>query len=366
MAEDRLQDLLGGVVPPDGGSTTERVAATANQPISSSLAEFQEVKATLDSVGASIEKLRDGYAVLSSTAFDRDKLEAQLTAHADSAKEGLAAAVTRLQTTEATLDAEASTLEHNGQQISVAHRMRRKGWLANNVQLAALTGRLLEVQEDGVKQRKEDARRQYRITMPAATDEEIDAALQTKWSTPVMQRKVSMLGQYAERVQQLEQAIEELFQQTLILATVVDQNGALFDSIEANVDACNEYVKQAVDEYLPEATRHATAARKKQARANPSASCHANQECNHHQLLARPRNRRVLHWLNLVCFAGSLECAGRSAGASGCIICRGRGIIPAARFDCRRRTGCWVGLDRGKRTRRRHHQRGQESSCGGG
>jgi hypothetical protein len=176
MAEDRLHDLLGGV-PGTGAAPGGDTPAPVPAVVDPGLCEFQEVKTILDTVLLSIESLRKGYNALSETLYGVGDAEAQLLDHADGAKSGLSQAVTKLKATEAALDVELGTFELSGLQAPTSHKMRRRGWLANNVRLAAYVGRLMEVQERGMAQRSESARRQHRIAAPDATDEEIEAAI---------------------------------------------------------------------------------------------------------------------------------------------------------------------------------------------
>ena len=152
-------------------------SADDDDPPPPSLCEFQEVKTILDNVSLSTESLRKGYDALTEALYGIDNLELQLLEHADNAKSGLSQAVIKLKATEAALEVEAETLEQSAQQPSASHKMRRKGWLANNVRLVAYIGRLMEVQESGMTQRVANARRQYRVVAPHATEEEIDLAM---------------------------------------------------------------------------------------------------------------------------------------------------------------------------------------------
>ena len=296
MAEDRLQDLLGGAGAPGDGPV---VAAEIEPSPPAGLAEFQEVKVILDAVGQSIERLQQAYATLPHAVFDKDDLENQLGMHTEDAQEGLGTAKLKMEATKKALDAR---LENSGQQQPASHRMRHKGWMANNVQLSALTGRLLDVQERGLQQRKADARRQHRIAMPDATEEQIDEALaagavnfaQIQASTAEAARELTMAEKHAQQLQLLEAAIDALWVQQLTLADIVEQSGALFDNIEANVDACNEYVNQSVAEYLPEAIEHAQSARKKQAGTRGPLCCARACCFEEPSLLADPPGVRCL------------------------------------------------------------------------
>ena len=50
----------------------------------------------------------------------------------------------------------------------------------------------------------------------------------------------------------------------------MEQNGDLFDDIEANVGEAHDYIRESVTEYLPEANEYARKARSKQAGASPN------------------------------------------------------------------------------------------------
>jgi hypothetical protein len=281
MAEDRLQDLLGGTT---GALGSEAAVEPDAAVVKSGLAEYQEVKAILDKVGLSITGLRQAYVALPKALTGKGDLEARLAAHTDDAKGGLAQAVAKLGATKAALDAEKATLDHSGQQKPASHRMRHNGWLANSAHLFKLVIRLMEVQEGGAKQRNVDARRQYLIVRPDATEEQIEQALaagaetfaQTQASTEKAAGGISMAECQLEleswRAQQLLESIRELQELYVTLATIVDQIDDHLQSIEADVQDADHDVKGAI-EYLIEANKQAKAARKKKACASLGALC---------------------------------------------------------------------------------------------
>eukprot|EP00123_Amoebidium_parasiticum_P007159 comp17925_c1_seq1/m.18209 comp17925_c1_seq1/g.18209 ORF comp17925_c1_seq1/g.18209 comp17925_c1_seq1/m.18209 type:complete len:302 (-) comp17925_c1_seq1:578-1483(-) len=122
---------------------------------------------------------------------------------------------------------------------------------------------------------RERVKRQFKIVKPEATEEEVEAVLDSEQGNTIFAQQILSQGhaeakQALEDIQdrhkdivKLEKSIKELHELFLDMAMMVNKQGEMIDRIEIQVAAGADYVEEAVVE-LQEAVKLQSLARKKQ------------------------------------------------------------------------------------------------------
>ncbi|EFA81739.1 t-SNARE family protein [Heterostelium album PN500] len=304
--EDRLAELhaAGGVKPDQGkkkgkkGKKADEKAETAaekgetsngdgdiemanmddgDEPIEEFMPEFYQevgiIKTTMSSVRRSVKSIEDKY-VLSLNSINVDqgsKYEEDLQSMIETTNRSFSELKKKLDLMKTNNDK--YTSQKSAQPTEVRIRNNMHGTLTQK--FVEMMREYQEIQTNYKNKYKEKIERQYKIVKPDATPEEIRAAMESGDSSKIFADTIlythlqtqakNALAYIQDRhndIQRLEQSISELHALFLDMAVLVDVQGEMLNSIEANVESTVMNVKAGVDN-LAEANKLHRRSRKK-------------------------------------------------------------------------------------------------------
>jgi len=235
--------------------------------------EVGEIKTSMTAIRRNVKSIEDKYVLtLNSINVDQgSKYEEDLQGMLDSTNRGFSELKKKLDLMKSNNDKFAATKTATPTEVRIRSNMQN----TLTQKFVEMMREYQEIQNNYKNKYKEKIERQYKIVKPDATQEEINAALESGDSKKIFEEQIlythlhtqakNALDYIQDRhndILKLEQSIAELHQLFMDMAVLVETQGELLNQIEANVESTVLNTKEGV-ENLAEANRLHKKSRKK-------------------------------------------------------------------------------------------------------